>query len=369
MQKLFSILLLLLLPFLVQASGQASVQPFYIVDGQMGVRWEDIPSPEDIGRTTVLDSAEAVSIYGRRAAGGAVVITTKEYMKTHYKEPIRGRVVEDYAQDESLPSAPLRRTRYKGWLLGVGICLVGLLGAVLSETLPRLISKQRKRMVADGRIKERPYSPGPFDPEGVRFNATSHPLFYVVIALISLATAALGWMVLKMLTAAGSMDGVLIFACVLIAIMFIGSLLWLFTMPLFRKCYLVIDEKGIRGAYRDVESFSILPKFIEVDICWEQIVSAEIVCTIVGRNEVDGLAVFDKKSADAPTEIIALSFFSTRTVVDCVNYFYARHKGQSTEKPLVQPPGIEDNRVLKWGLMIIWIIALCAFLFLSGILN
>lgn len=369
MQKLFSILLLLLLPFLVQASGQASVQPFYIVDGQMGVRWEDIPSPEDIGRTTVLDSAEAVSVYGRRAAGGAVVITTKEYMKTHYKEPIRGRVVEDYAQDESLPSAPLRRTRYKGWLFGVGICLVGLLGAVLSETLPRLISKQRKRMVADGRIKERPYTPGPFDPEGVRFNATSHPMFYVVIALISLAIVALGWMVLKMLTAAGSMDGFLIFACVLITIMFIGSLLWLLTMPLFRKCYLVIDEKGIRGAYRDVESFSVLPKFIEVDICWEQIVSAEIVCTIVGRNEVDGLAVFDKKSADAPTEIIALSFFSTRTVVDCVNYFYARHKGQSTEKPLVQPPGIEDNRVLKWGLMIIWIIALCAFLFLSGILN
>ncbi len=165
------------------------------------------------------------------------------------------------------------------------------------------------------------------------------------------------------------MDGVLIFACVLIAIMFIGSLLWLFTMPLFRKCYLVIDEKGIRGAYRDVESFSVFPKFIEVDICWEQIVSAEIVRTIVGRNEVDGLAVFDKEGADAPTEIIALSFFSTQAVVDSVNYFYARHKGQSTEKPLVQPPGIEDNRVLKWGLMIVWAIALCAFLFLSGILN
>ena len=360
----------LFLPCFVHAQKQAPVQPLYIVDGQMGVRWEDMPPQEDIGRTTVLDSAEAVSIYGRRAAGGAVVVTTKEYMKTHYKDPINSRVVEDYAADYPLPAVSPRRARTREWLLGLAVCLVGALGgAVLTERLPWLISKHRKRMVADGRITEHPYSQGPFDPDGVRFAATSHPLFYVIIVFLSLALVGLGMVLFPMLTGIGSLDGVLVFALVLIAVMFIGSLVWLFTMPLFRKCYLVVDEQGIRGAYSDVHAFSVLPKFVEVDIRWEQVASAEIVRTIVRRNEVDGLALFDHKNAEAPMDIIALSFFPTRAVVDSVNYFYARHKGQSTGQPLVQPPGIEDNRVLKWGIIIAWSIALCAFMVLTGILN
>ena len=369
MQKLFSILLLLLLPFFARAGKQTPIQPLYIIDGKMDVNWENMPPPEEIGRTTILDSAEAVYIYGRRAAGGAIVVTTKEYMKTHYKEPIRGRVIENYTQDYPLPNVSARNARYKGWLWGLGICLAAVLGAILSEWLPRFLSEQRKRMVTAGRITEQPYSPGPFDPEGVRFNATSHPMFYVTIVLIGLAAIGLGWMVLKMLTAAGSTDGALTVACVLGSIIFIGAVLMLCAMPFFRKCYLVIDEHGIHGTYRNVHTFSVFPKFIETDIPWERIASAEIVHTVVGKNEVDGLAIFDKESADAPTDIIALSFFSTKSVVDCVNYFYARHKGQSTEKPLVQPPGIEDSRVLKWGLLFVWTAALCAFIFLSGILD
>lgn len=54
----------------------------------MGVGFEDLPPAEQILYTTVLDSAEAVFIYGERARDGAVIVQTKEFAKKqNYQTP------------------------------------------------------------------------------------------------------------------------------------------------------------------------------------------------------------------------------------------------------------------------------------------
>ena len=72
------------------AAAAADKTPFYIIDGQLGMRYEDMPPQEEILYVTVMDSAEAVFVYGERAAGGAVVVQTKEYARRqNYQPPIR----------------------------------------------------------------------------------------------------------------------------------------------------------------------------------------------------------------------------------------------------------------------------------------
>lgn len=80
---------LCLLLFLLPLMGVlADKTPFYIVDGVMGVGLDQMPPQEDIYFMTVMDSAEAVFVYGERAAGGAVVVQTKEYARAmHYATP------------------------------------------------------------------------------------------------------------------------------------------------------------------------------------------------------------------------------------------------------------------------------------------
>ena len=55
-----------------------NIQPLYIVDGKIGVSPDELPLKEEIARTTVLGSEEAVDIYGERASGGAFIVTTKK---------------------------------------------------------------------------------------------------------------------------------------------------------------------------------------------------------------------------------------------------------------------------------------------------
>jgi TonB-linked SusC/RagA family outer membrane protein len=55
-------------------------QPLYVVDGVPTLN-VDFLSPEDIENTTVMKDASSASIYGARAAGGVIVITTKKGSK------------------------------------------------------------------------------------------------------------------------------------------------------------------------------------------------------------------------------------------------------------------------------------------------
>lgn len=77
MKRLLYILFLFFLP-LVSIVAQG---PLYIVDGKEGVSRKKLPIPDSIASMQVLDSAEATSVYGKRASGGAVIIQTQEYMR------------------------------------------------------------------------------------------------------------------------------------------------------------------------------------------------------------------------------------------------------------------------------------------------
>jgi TonB-dependent starch-binding outer membrane protein SusC len=55
-------------------------QPLYIVDG-VPTQNVDFLSPDDIDNTTVMKDASSASIYGARAAGGVIVLTTKKGAK------------------------------------------------------------------------------------------------------------------------------------------------------------------------------------------------------------------------------------------------------------------------------------------------
>ncbi|GAB4492930.1 MAG: TonB-dependent receptor [Saprospiraceae bacterium] len=59
-------------------------QPLYIVDGVF-TQNIDFLTPEDIENTTVMKDASSASIYGARAAGGVIVITTKKGSKKPQK--------------------------------------------------------------------------------------------------------------------------------------------------------------------------------------------------------------------------------------------------------------------------------------------
>ena len=66
MRRLFCILFVLLFSMLSMATKKA---PLYLIDGSFET--QNQLSPEQIESVTILDSAEAVNIYGERASGGA----------------------------------------------------------------------------------------------------------------------------------------------------------------------------------------------------------------------------------------------------------------------------------------------------------
>ena len=82
MRRLFCILFVLLFSMLSMATKKA---PLYIIDGSFET--QNQLSPEQIGSVTILDSAEAVDIYGERASGGVVIIRTKKFEAENFKQP------------------------------------------------------------------------------------------------------------------------------------------------------------------------------------------------------------------------------------------------------------------------------------------
>ena len=74
---------LLLLAFSVVLSLTIWSEPFYVVDGRLGVSPNSLPPKDSIASVTILKPSEAEYIYGERAADGAVIIRTKNYEKEH----------------------------------------------------------------------------------------------------------------------------------------------------------------------------------------------------------------------------------------------------------------------------------------------
>ena len=98
-----------------------------------------------------------------------------------------------------------------------------------------------------------------------------------------------------------------------------------------RKCYLIIDRKGIRGVYKELHTFSLFPKFKKVNIQWKSVASAEIMHTPVGRwGWVAGLAIFSQSNTEIPKEIITLNLLPVQKIVDSANYFYACYQEEKS---------------------------------------
>lgn len=308
--------------------------PYYIVDGIPGVKQKDLPPKEEIARTTVLKADEAMEIYGDKAADGAVIISTKEFDKDHH---LAGK---------SRKSRAARSHSTKlSWLLKIVAFLLVLFGP---QAILLLIAVIRQWLIDGHVIADTEYDPGRIDPDGVVLKATSAPYFYVNMLLLLSCVAVLGWCVYML----SSMEtaGVLMFAFVMLLIF--GGLMavWIYGYALKAKCNLKIDRKGIRGIYTEVQKIAFKPKFRELDLTWEQIGKAEIVVQGTGKYATEGLALYPSKESENPMETIVLDMLSTRKVIDSINFFYARHKGQTDGKEwLLEPPTFVENPLLVWG--------------------
>ena len=94
--------------------------PFYVVDGRLGVRPNNLPPKDSIATITILKPSEAEYIYGKRAAEGAVIIRTKNYEK------------ENVVQT----SPPVQKKKLSRWMV---VLLSLLLIAVVLSTRSRWI--------------------------------------------------------------------------------------------------------------------------------------------------------------------------------------------------------------------------------------
>lgn len=342
MRKLLYIILLLVLVIPAKA---AKTKPLYIVDGVF-VSHKELPNQENIARYTTLDPEEAVYIYGEKASAGAVLIKT-----FNHEEYIR-QLEEDKNNFDT------------------GVILVfGLAVRFLPYLLLKLIAKCKERLIAEGAIEKKIYSPGPFSDDGIRYQVTSFPQYY--ISLITIGLCLIGmvglsiWWLLTM-----PLDDLLHRICaILITLLPILSVVAMYAIYKTRINHIIIDKKGIRGVYNDGKTMAIMPKFIEFDVTWDKVAKGKITQLSSMYVTIDHLDIFDKAYASAPIISINIRMFPTNKIIDAMNYYYALYTGEkvSEDSLLIQPQKLEDNNKLVTILMLgtfgIGIIAmLCIYL-------
>lgn len=135
MKKIIFILFLLLSLQYIVAADKA---PLYILDGTPIIQQhEEIEkiSPDEIAAINILDSATAVSIYGERASGGAVIVRTKKFEAENYKQP----------REESTNIKEQRKNPKKDRDILVLILIV-LLSTPLSKWLIKCYTKGRAHL-------------------------------------------------------------------------------------------------------------------------------------------------------------------------------------------------------------------------------
>lgn len=336
MRRLFCILFVLLFSMLSMATKKA---PLYLIDGSFET--QNQLSPEQIESVTILDSAEAVNIYGERASGGVVVIRTKEFENKNYKK-----------NKSDFRPQPTRK-RYQGVKI-LPLIIIMLLSIVIPKWLLKLFAKARKHLEEEGVVAPKTLPPYLINAESVRFDVASRIGYHGRNALILISILLLAGLCFhlapQMVQGEDKWAFVLIF--VLFSILLILCIFLLIGCIMERKCYLIIDRKGIRGVYKELHTFSLFPKFKKVNIQWKSVASAEIMHTPVGRwGWVAGLAIFDKSNLESPKEIITLNLLPVKKIVESVNYFYACCQEENSEEKQALVLSFEetDNLVLiKW---------------------
>lgn len=347
MRRLFCILFVLLFSMLSMATKKA---PLYLIDGSFET--QNQLSPEQIASVTILDSAEAVDIYGERASGGVVIIRTKEFENKNYKK-----------NKSDFRPQPTRK-RYQGVKI-LPLIIIVLLSIVIPKWLLKLFVKARKHLEEEGVVAPKTLPPYLINAESVRFDVASrigyHGRNAYMLVMILLLAGLCFFLAPQMVQGEDKWAFVLMF--VLFSIFLILCILILVGCIMERKCYLIIDRKGIRGVYKELHTFSLFPKFKKVNIQWKPVASAEIMHTPVGRwGWVAGLAIFDKSNLESPKEIITLNLLPVQKIVDSANYFYACYQEEKSleRQELISSFDLEDNKVL-----VIWLEILSMFVFTS----
>ena len=372
MRKIHFLLILLLLPLAVAATGNDRTDtvgfvhmPLYIVDGKIGVQPSDVPESSEIASVTILNDEEAIDLYGERAAYGVIVIRTKDFEKTHAQQPAKPRKSEPGKLGRWI-----RKVTGGNMFWGILICIIIVVAIMALPTIiPRLLTRNKKHKQGRKAIYSN-YDPGTFDAEGVRFEAVKQPKNYF-IPIICLAIISMFGIILYKTFISTPPIGIL-----LVILIFFGGISVLFILAFVNSCkllrsYLFIDEKGIRGYVANTEWLNLKMDFRKIDISLEQI----------KRAQMDGyLITFFKKGTKIPDDMvdfaeladtditekeiensiyqIDLSAFPINKVKDSINYFYARKNGIAKQPSLIKPDPSEKTNVLTIILVILAVLLL-----------
>lgn len=372
MRKIHILLILLLLPLAVAATGNDRTDtvgfvhmPLYIVDGKIGVQPSDVPESSEIASVTVLNDEEAIDLYGERAAYGVIVIRTKDFEKTHAQQSAK-----QHRGEPGKLGRWIRKFTGGNMLLGILICIIIVVAIMALPTIiPLLLTRNKKHKQGRKAIYSN-YDQGTFDAEGVRFEAVKHPKNYF-IPIICLAIISMFGIILYKTFISTPPIGIL-----LVILIFFCGISVLFILAFVNSCkllrsYLVIDEKGIRGYVANTERLNLKMDFRKIDISLEQI----------KRAQMDGyLITFFKKGTKIPDDMvdfaeladtditekeiensiyqIDLSAFPINKVKDSINYFYARKNGIAKQPSLIKSDPLEKTNVLTIILVILAVLLL-----------
>ena len=372
MRKIHFLLILLLLPLAVAATGNDRTDtvgfvhmPLYIVDGKIGVQPSDVPESSEIASVTILNDEEAIDLYGERAAYGVIVIRTKDFEKTHAQQSAK-----QHRGEPGKLGRWIRKFTGGNMLLGILICIIIVVAIMALPTIiPQLLTRNKKHKQGRKAIYSN-YDPGTFDAEGVRFEAVKQPKNYF-IPIICLAIISMFGIILYKTFISTPPIGIL-----LVILIFFGGISVLFILAFVNSCkllrsYLFIDEKGIRGYVANTEWLNLKMDFRKIDISLEQI----------KRAQMDGyLITFFKKGTKIPDDMvdfaeladtditekeiensiyqIDLSAFPFNKVKDSINYFYARKNGIAKQPSLIKPDPSEKTNVLTIILVILAVLLL-----------
>ena len=372
MRKIHILLILLLLPLAVAATGNGRTDtvgfvhmPLYIVDGKIGVPPSDVPESSEIASVTIINAEEATDLYGERAAYGVIVIRTKDFEKTHVQQSAK-----QHRGEPGKLGRWVRKVTGGNMLLGILICIIIVVAIMALPTIiPRLLTRNEKHKQGHKAIYSN-YDPGTFDAEGVRFEAVKHPKNYFIPIICLFIISMCGKILYMVITDTPSIGKLLVI------LIFFGGISVLFILAFVNSCkllrsYLVIDEKGIRGYVANTERLNLKMDFRKIDISWEQI----------KRAQMDGyLITFFKKGTKIPDDMVDfaeladtditekeiensiyqldLSAFPINKVKDSINYFYARKNGIAKQPSLIKPDPLEITNVLTIILVILAVLLL-----------
>ena len=372
MRKIHILLILLLLPLAVAATGNDRTDtvgfvhmPLYIVDGKIGVQPSDVPESSEIASVTILNDEEAIDLYGERAAYGVIVIRTKDFEKTHAQQSAK-----QHRGEPGKLGRWVRKVTGGNMFWGILICIIIVVAIMALPTIiPRLLTRNKKHKQGRKAIYSN-YDPGTFDAEGVRFEAVKQPKNYF-IPIICLAIISMFGIILYKTFISTPPIGIL-----LVILIFFCGISVLFILAFVNSCkllrsYLVIDEKGIRGYVANTERLNLKMDFRKIDISLEQIKRAQMdgylitffkKGTKIPDNMVDFAELADtditEKEIENSIYQIDLSAFPINKVKDSINYFYARKNGIAKQPSLIKPDPSEKTNVLTIILAILAVLLL-----------